>query len=214
MTPKHLIVSNITELIVKDENLRPSLILDYTERHPLSIAPWDAFPYKPKVAFSIVYKGDFIYLKYFVCEQEIRAVNTAPNSSVWEDSCVEFFVKFDEKGYYNLECNAIGTILLGYGAGRNDRELLPADVIETIVFESTIQNNKANNTIDWTMTLSMPLSIFTHHPTLSLTGKMYHANFYKCGDKLAEPHFLAWSNIDTPKPDFHCPIFFGKLFFE
>jgi Carbohydrate-binding family 9 len=31
---------------------------------------------------------------------------------------------------------------------------------------------------------------------------------------LAEPHFVAWSNIETPKPDFHRPDFFGKLVFE
>jgi hypothetical protein len=61
--------------------------------------------------------------------------------------------------------------------------------------------------------LAIPLSIFTHHPNLSLKGKTCNANFYKCGDKLAEPHFIAWSNIDTPKPDFHRPDFFGQVFF-
>ena len=37
------------------------------------------------------------------------------------------------------------------------------------------------------------------------------ANFYKCGDKTAHPHYLSWSPIDTPKPDFHRPEFFGEL---
>ena len=40
------------------------------------------------------------------------------------------------------------------------------------------------------------------------------ANFYKCGDKTAHPHYLSWSPIDTPKPDFHRPEFFGELLFD
>jgi hypothetical protein len=37
------------------------------------------------------------------------------------------------------------------------------------------------------------------------------ANFYKCGDLTAHPHFLSWNPIDLPKPDFHRPEFFGTL---
>jgi Carbohydrate-binding family 9 len=214
MTPQLLLVSDITDLINADEGYDPSFILDHVEKHPLSIAPWEAFPYKPKVAVSMAHAEGFMYLKYYVSEQQIRAVNNTTNGSVWEDSCVEFFVAFDDKGYYNLECNIIGTILLCYGAERNNREMLPAEVIEKIQFQSTIQNNLKDKTIDWSMTLAIPLSIFTHHSNLSLKGKEYHANFYKCGDKLAEPHFVAWSNIETPKPDFHRPDFFGRLVFE
>ena len=40
------------------------------------------------------------------------------------------------------------------------------------------------------------------------------ANFYKCGDKTAHPHYLSWSPIDTPKPDFHRPDFFGELLLD
>ena len=38
------------------------------------------------------------------------------------------------------------------------------------------------------------------------------ANFYKCGDKTAHPHFLSWSPVSTEKPDFHRPEFFGELY--
>ena len=39
-------------------------------------------------------------------------------------------------------------------------------------------------------------------------------NFYKCGDKCSKMHFLSWSEIDLPAPDFHCPDYFGKVIFE
>jgi hypothetical protein len=48
----------------------------------------------------------------------------------------------------------------------------------------------------------------------SLSGKKIKANFYKCGDKTEEPHYLSWSPIDTPEPDFHVPSFFGLLEME
>ena len=36
-------------------------------------------------------------------------------------------------------------------------------------------------------------------------------NFYKCASATSQPHYLSWSPIDTPEPDFHRPEFFGKL---
>jgi hypothetical protein len=36
-------------------------------------------------------------------------------------------------------------------------------------------------------------------------------NLYKCGDKCDTPHFLSWSPIGLPQPDFHCPDFFGEI---
>ena len=49
---------------------------------------------------------------------------------------------------------------------------------------------------------------------LSLKGKTLRANFYKCGDKLQQMHFLSWNPIDVPKPDFHRPDFFGEVTFQ
>ena len=40
------------------------------------------------------------------------------------------------------------------------------------------------------------------------------ANFYKCGDRLKQQHYLSWNPIDLPRPNFHCPEFFGELTFE
>ena len=37
------------------------------------------------------------------------------------------------------------------------------------------------------------------------------ANFYKCGDKTAHPHFLSWNPVVSSKPDFHRPECFGEL---
>ncbi|MCK7536290.1 MAG: carbohydrate-binding family 9-like protein [Marinilabiliales bacterium] len=43
----------------------------------------------------------------------------------------------------------------------------------------------------------------------SLAGKSFRANFYKCGDKLSNPHFVTWNPVGTEKPDYHRPEYFG-----
>jgi Carbohydrate-binding family 9 len=215
MAKKRLSVPNVTGLLHYKDMQNVSTVLDGLKPNLLNTTPWQStFPYKPKVNFTIAHADGFIFLKFNVAEKAIRAVNSDINGAVYEDSCVEFFVNFDEKGYYNIECNCIGTMLMGFGPVRNNRERLPADVINKITFHSTMLKNTKDNTIDWAMTLAIPLSVFIHHLNLSLAGKTGHANFYKCGDKLPEPHYLTWSNIDFVKPNFHLPEFFGDLVFE
>ena len=41
-----------------------------------------------------------------------------------------------------------------------------------------------------------------------------YCNFYKCGDKQVEPHYLSWNPVLTDNPDFHRPEYFGKVIFE
>ena len=66
----------------------------------------------------------------------------------------------------------------------------------------------------WELTLVVPVSSYFRHTLENLSGKTIRANFYKCGDKTSQPHFLSWNPIALPSPDFHCPAFFGELNFE
>jgi hypothetical protein len=190
-----------------------SFMMDKMERHTLELTPWAAYSYKPTVHFSIAYNGNTIFLKYYVTEKFIQAAAGKINGSVWEDSCVEFFVGFGDEGYYNLEFNCIGTIFAAFGNERNGREHLSEEVIRTIKYHTVIYNNNEND-ICWQLTLAIPLNVFSHHAPASLTEKQCRANFYKCGDRLPQPHFLSWSNIEAPEPNFHLPNFFGVLVFQ
>ena len=101
-----------------------SAALDNNVKHLLNFAPWPAFPYKPDASVTVLHNGQCIFLKYYITEEAVRAAAGNINGNVWEDSCVEFFIAFDEKGYYNIEMNCIGTILVGFGKDKNDRVLL------------------------------------------------------------------------------------------
>ncbi len=185
--------------------------LDALPKATLDFAPWPEYPCKPQVQFAISYNSDCIFLKYYVEEKSIRAVNSAVNSPVWEDSCVEFFLSFNGEEYYNLEFNCLGTALVGFGSGKENRVLLSPANIETIKTRSTILRKDTYNY--WELTLVIPLKLFVHNPLTQLQGTACKANFYKCGDLLPEPHFVTWSNINYGQPNFHLPEFFGLLIF-
>ena len=193
-----------------------SATLNKMERHSIQKIPWPEFSYKPKVTFSIAYAEDSILLKYFVQEKAIRIENHVDNSSVHEDSCVEFFIAFDnDEEYYNLEFNCEGACLFGFGKSISQRKLISKEVIRMIRRQSVIQSlvGGENDSVNWELTLVIPLPIFVHHQINHLKEQQCRVNFYKCGDKLPEPHFLAWNDIVAGSPNFHLPEFFGTMYF-
>lgn len=191
-----------------------SRLLNTVEKHKLEFVPWTGYPYKPSVVFSISYSPSSILLKFFVQEKQIRALNHIINSSIWEDSCVEFFISFDDgANYYNIEFNCIGTGPIGYGKSKTHRELLDAGIVNQVKTLSNINSEKGKK-VSWELTMIIPLSVFEHTSISTLSKRMCRANFYKCGDLLPEPHFISWSNIKSENPNFHLPDYFGHLQFE
>ncbi len=167
--------------------------------------------------FSIRHDGKSIYIFYQVEEPQVRAVNTAYNSPVWEDSCVEFFLAFDgDDGYYNFEINAIGTVLGAFGKDRNKRLHLPDSFLSRVETSPSLGKDPIESLDErtkWELQLKIPVATFHFSRIESLSGVDAHANFYKCGDKLKQPHFLSWKPVLCSKPDFHTPRYFGQLSF-
>ena len=189
-------------------------VLRRTEKQTLDFAPWQAYPYKPAVQFSMAYDAAHIFLQYSVQEKHLQAAEGHNNGPVYQDSCVEFFVSFDDgASYYNFEFNCIGTVLAGYGQSREEREWLPENILRKLRSQSLVKRGGGEVLSEWELTLALPLEVFAFHSLSALKGLTCRANFYKCGDSLPEPHYLAWSNIHHPKPDFHLPRFFGTVKF-
>ena len=184
----------------------------------IDITPWSTDKDMPTVHFAIAHDGTHIYIRYTVQENSIIAKAIQNNGAVWKDSCVEFFIAPENDGvFYNFEINCIGTKLLYAGKTRNSRT--PADdaTIDRIIAESTLGNkpfDEKHGTFDWTMTVVIPIESFFQHHIKTIKGKTCRANFYKCGDGLTKPHYLSWNNIETTKPDFHTPQYFGEIVFE
>lgn len=174
----------------------------------------DAFPYKPEVRLSLAHDGRAVLVRFDVVEDNPRAVTTCNNGPVWEDSCVEFFVRVPGSPYYfNFETNCIGT---GLAAKRLSREEFThfddarmAQVIRRSSLPAEPVDIRAKTA--WSLELEVPFSLICEDG--GVPEKLL-ANFYKCGDKTAVPHFLSWSPVRTPKPDFHRPEYFGELILE
>ena len=190
--------------------------LDQLDKQSIDIAPWPEYNYKPEVSFNIAHAGDCIFLKFYVVEDVVKASYYKPDDPVYKDSCVEFFISFDEdQEYYNLEFNAIGTCKLNFGKNRNERVVISEELNKRIMFSANIQNNAVSNSkrIKWELALMIPIAVFSKHNIKSLSEKKCSANFYKCGDDLPVPHFLCWNNIQSSEPDFHLQEYFGEILF-
>ena len=185
-------------------------------------APWaNDYPYQPEVKFRIAATNNAFLIHYVVSEEHVAAVADADNGHVWEDSCCEFFCQPADDGiYYNIECNCMGTVLMAYGPSRDNRITAPKEVLKNIkrwtslssVVGSTLPLQRI--AVPWQLALVVPFTAFFHHNIKNMEGHSVKANFYKCGDNLPKPHFLAWNDIALPRPDFHRPDFFGQMIIE
>ena len=197
-----------------------SALLDknQVEFHPLDVVNWKDYPYKPEVRFRIAHTGKAILLHYQVKEASVRAVAGQDNGKVWEDACVEFFLSPESDScYYNFECNCIGKLLIQGGIVNEDRPLARPEVLGMVKRWSSLGTEPFEERIgecSWELTMVIPVSAFFKHSIDTLEGKKMKGNFYKCGDKLQTPHFISWNPIRLAHPMFHCPAFFGNLYFE
>lgn len=174
---------------------------------------WKVYPYKPIVAFYLAHNNHHLFILYKVSEENICAKYVKDNDAVWEDSCVEAFLAKDiNEGYFNIEANCIGTVLVGYGKKRDNRIHLGKEQMQRIKRASSLGKEiigKDNINENWWLQLTIPFEILG-----VMKGQALYANFYKCGDKCKEPHFLSWQPISTLQPDFHQPDFFAELTLE
>ncbi|TCK84855.1 carbohydrate-binding family 9-like protein [Albibacterium bauzanense] len=200
---------------IKADEKEINMLFERCPANHIGQISWKDYPYKPEVTFKIAYSDQAIVLKFEVNERYIRINTFQTNGPVWEDSCVEFFISFQNSSYYNLEFNALGIALVGYSSSdRSLKKRLPDDIVEKIKSFSTIKSPIDKEGVNWCLTLYIPLEVFKFETFQSLKGLSCKANFYKCGDLLPQPHYLSWLPISSPEPNFHLPEFFGKIKFD
>lgn len=188
--------------------------------HTLDAINWpDSYPYKPEVSFAAAHTSDAVLLHFKVREQSVLAHCSSDRESIWQDSCVEFFLS-PEPGdglYYNFEFNCIGRMYACVGPDRNSRQFLPESAYAAIKRASSLGETAFEERLgecEWDLSAIVPVSCLVRHDIASLDGLQMSGNFYKCGDHLSVPHFLSFAPIGVPKPDFHRPEFFCTLEFE
>ena len=110
--------------------------------------------------------------------------------------------------------NCIGTLLAAKRKSRTECSHFDASVLDNVIRYSSLKRkeyDESGRMFSWEVSMGIPFSMIGLDGN-ALPGKI-RANFFKCADKSAHPHFLSWNPIDVPSPDFHRPDFFGKLEF-
>ncbi|MCQ2183342.1 MAG: hypothetical protein MJY89_08085 [Bacteroidales bacterium] len=174
----------------------------------------EQYPYCPETTFWIARSNSHLALRYSVMGLDLRATALSDNGRSWEDSCCEFFVSAGSGEYFNVETTCIGSILMARGSGRSDRNVLATEDVARIIRRSSLEYKEYSmegGPYGWTLDILIPFDM------IGLSGddlpSSVGANFYKCANLTPHPHFVSWNPVETEKPDFHRPEFFGRLEF-
>ena len=111
-------VEKMTESEIKEA------LTTQTEAHKVSCVNWNDYPYAPEVQINMAYSDKALAILFRVKEEHVLGNTLENNGPVWEDSCVETFIKDPVgEGYYNIEVNCIATKLAAHRLSRTDFEL-------------------------------------------------------------------------------------------
>ena len=183
---------------------------------PVATVNWPGeYPYCPEAAVRIAWCPEGLVLHYRVNEQSVRAVYGEDNGQVWTDSCMECFIRnIESETYYNMECNCVGTLLIGLRGEDVGRCHMAPEVMAQVKRWASLGREPFGECAEqtaWELALVIPATVFSKYPIHLEEGAHLRANFYKCGDDLPVPHFVSWNPITTEKPNFHRPECFGEL---
>lgn len=169
-------------------------------------------------AFAQICRGDrALFLRLSASEKEIRSQEKGLLGHPCNDSCLEFFFcpKEGDSRYFNFEFNPGACLFLGFGSGIHDlTRLLPQDSLwpDSLFHPAVTLRNDG-----WEIAYRIPYSFIRRFfPDFAPTsGQIIRANFYKCADMAAKPHYLAWNPVTgTEGSVFHAPEDFGLLYLD
>lgn len=173
----------------------------------------DRYPYHPLTVVHAAHSGNALYFDFVVRCNYLSAVHHTNNSPVWDDSSVSVFIQPKQDGeYYNFDFNCIGAINAAHRLTRRPVSRLTDDEINMISVLPSCGSRpfrEVEGLFTWTLLVRIPLSLLGikyDGVPLKMRG-----NFCKCASGTSQPHFLSWSPINTPDPEFHSPEAFGDF---
>lgn len=188
---------------------------------PISNFMGDIPAFRPVVKAKMMYDQDYLYLIYKVDDRHVRIQNDKFNSSVSTDACVEFFFSPDKDWplwYFNVEINAGGTALMAFHKDGKRTNMVEEDFKDVLIAHTLPRklDQEISEPITWFLEFKLPLKLLKKYSSISQPekGVKWKANFYKTSSRSTNPHYLTWSKVHNPKPQFHLPQYFGTLIFK
>ncbi|MEX1063207.1 MAG: carbohydrate-binding family 9-like protein [Balneolaceae bacterium] len=178
---------------------------------------------RPDVHVKVAYDDEAVYVIFHVQDQYVRCVVDEYQGPVSRDSCVEFFFTPGtdiSEGYFNLETNCGGTALFAFqeerGVGRINIPESEFENVDLAHSMPSIVDPEITDPVTWTIEYRLPVDILNQYTDVAkpASGVEWKANFYKIASQTSHPHYLTWSHVDNPEPQFHLPEYFGTIVFE
>ncbi len=178
--------------------------------------------HRPETRFRMQYDGEGLYGLFSVRDRYVRCVAERFQDPVCRDSCVEFFVQPSQgAGYLNFEFNASGVLL-----AQVHRDTLHPRTVSGLLSEGEASGIRIFHSlpgrvepeiadeIRWELGFFLPFPVFaaTHGTPVPVSGTVWRANVYKCGDNTSHPHWASWRPVK--RLNFHEPDCFGDMEFE
>jgi hypothetical protein len=182
---------------------------DSIEKAPVDSKPWKEFPLSMEVFAQVCHNGGALQARLSAGEEDPLARFSGDTDMVCLDSCLEFFFSPMADGrYFNFEFNPRGALYLGFGLGRDFTARLLIKNYRDFFAVKPFSGGGF-----WGVEFMVPADFITLYcPGFTLEkGRALTGNFYKCGDETKTPHYLVWNPVNTEKPDYHRPEFFGRL---
>ena len=203
--------------MAEDANEIIALLDDRGARGEISCVDWpEVSSYRPMASFAVAYSGRYLYIDFLTRCNYLRAENTADQSPVSQDSCVEFFIDPGCDGHYwNFEFNCIGTINASHRRERRNPTRLTSDELARVKRWpscGTRPFREIEGLFTWNLLVAIPLDLMGLDAD-RMPGRV-RCNFYKCASATSEPHYLSWSPVLCAQPDFHRPEYFGEAKFK
>ncbi len=178
----------------------------------------------PCAALRLLYDQDNLFGIFRVNDAYVRCVNTHHMDPVYDDSCVELFIRpIQNAGYFNFEFNCGGALLSSYivdptRTEKQFRHFTPfseVDCRRVQIYHSmpALVHPEITEPVTWIIEFVIPFSLLEKYggQVRNVAGQQWSGNFYKCGNATSHPHWAAWSPVN--ELNFHMPNCFGILRF-
>jgi len=172
----------------------------------------------PRTEVKMLYNDEYLYIIFQVHDKYVHSVIRNFNGLVYEDSAVEFFFSTDNRhpeAYFDLEINCGGTPLFCFVPRK--KEFTGEDINKITIAHSMpdVVDPEITRGVTWTIECKIPFRVLENYSAMSRpkTGDCWKGNFFKTAGKGSNPHYITWATVESDKPNFHLPRFFGKLKF-
>ena len=179
--------------------------------------PWD-FDYKPEMHFRVVHTNDRLIVSLRTYEKTPVVWSHTRDCGICNDSCMEFFFSPSDDcscGFFNFEVNAYPAICFHFRRPGMEKSLNIEWDLDALNIRSSLGADDTGKDY-WQVDFNLPYALIQKYvPECELKdGMTMRANMYTCGRNDQPEHYGCWNRIETSRPNFHTPDYFGRFILE